>query len=256
MSEAEFIATSTTTNEDQKPELTTGESNNLSLDFSIKFDLEKVIEKYSASASWNETSRKTFSDFLHHFLIYVLMNRGENQRKVFTLKTSSEGEASIIKYMKEHTPESIERAQLNDPDNYTSGDLFEEITKENVAEDLKPFAHSESIKAIYKFTDRSNGEQPVTHQVIHLSFDFEQVKEFILEHFEFHQDVFCREVSLTCICAGFSALLEYIAAEIIELSGRFTEEKVLTVAALQKGLQSDPALSSLPCSHIILAQLP
>ncbi|KAL9644231.1 hypothetical protein ABK040_005692 [Willaertia magna] len=227
------------------------QSHNVPLCFSIP--LEDALEKIAKSVSgpkntWDASARLVLGKYLHVLLLTLILQ----EKDVFSLKTQHE---DTIKSTL-NTLELLKKEQLSihnvfhesntdtTESSFNLKNFFNQILSSTISSGLQLHAKSEVFKATI-----TKDRKP-----LYLNIDATEIQKFIEEYFDFHQKVFEDESSLTTVCVGFAACLEYVAAELSELSGINAIDNNVNLESVKSAISSDDELLSLPYTIIFFQQ--
>ena len=217
------------------------------LNLNITFASSAVMKQVARKESWEHTAEACFTNYLHFLLLQFLLKN----EQVFTVKAEhKEALESMRRILADIQTRQI---KANGEDGFfsavpektettfTFSSFFSQLVGSNVTSELEKHAISEVMKANVKW----NGSKQSG-----LSYDVNQVKQFVENYFEWNQGLFTDGSDLDNICVGLTAILEYLSAEILELSSHHTKDEAMTLEALKKGISGDSALMALPYTHI------
>ncbi|KAF0980945.1 hypothetical protein FDP41_012733 [Naegleria fowleri] len=265
-----------------------------SLPFSIKFEISKVLQGVSRLERVNEQALVKMSNYLHTTLLYWLIHgcgkyvfQFKQQQQHREESTTDQESVSVVNvktliedYLRDLKQEQIDSKKGNFHEDLEEGketptqkesepivvfaslnDFIHQLTLQCITPDLKLHAQSEALKATCKMKslllESSNDEALSSiHKTLHLSFAAKNVQSFLDSYFVFNDQAFKEKVEVLEVHAALTAMLEYLSAEIMELSSSHAQSSVVTeelsVEHLQKGVLSDPALLDMPYSILLL----
>ncbi|KAG2392957.1 hypothetical protein C9374_009534 [Naegleria lovaniensis] len=250
--------------------------------FPIDFSLSKVLSSVSSLKTLSDEASLKMSNFLHTTLLYWLFN-GLGGQQIFKLRKDLEDYDHVKKLVEDYLQE-VKREQIDSkkgsfhhqddhldetPENhqYSSlNDFIHRLTSQCIPPDLKMHAQAEALKTCFKMNSllSSSSEEGSLDASQHfplnelgLNFQVQQIQTFIEKHCSFQAQAFQEKVHVLEVYAAFTAILEYLSAEILELSSSHlssssSDPKCLSVEALEKGVLSDSALLDLPYSVLML----
>ena len=222
------------------------------LNLNITFASSFVLKQVSRKESWEPAAESCFSKYLHLLLLLFLLKN----EQVFTVKAEhKDALESTRRILADIQTRQIEAngdggffsaaVPEKTAETFSFSSFFSQLIQSNMSIELEKHAMSEVMKANIKWHDSKQSG---------LCYDVNQVKQFVENYFEWNQGVFTDGSELDNICVGLTAILEYLSAEILELSSYHTKGEAMTLEALRKGISGDPALMALPYTHIFFEE--